>query len=159
MANFKNTIYNLISNKRTVPYNSIGTGTVSTNGNAVTGVGTLFTTEMPMGSWIVDLAQDEIRYIYRVESDTLAFMTQPFTVDLAALTPLDRIPEDDAQCVSIAFSIPAAAAAGEIDGVVFPAGSTASFSKDSRDRSSKRDLVDPFIVDATLTTMLVLIQK
>ena len=153
--NFKNSIYYIASTKQTVPLNSIQTGTIETVGKAIKGTGTLFTTEMPVGSWIVDLAQDEIRKIDTVESDTLAYMSNPFTLDLAALTALDVIPAKDAKCVTIAVSIPAGGAAGEIDGEIFPAGSGASFSKDSRDHSAARDLVDPIIIDGALVQVLI----
>ena len=41
MANYKNTTYELITDKRTVPFNANGTGTVVSLGINVTGTGTL----------------------------------------------------------------------------------------------------------------------
>lgn len=155
--NFKNTAYYIATTKQTVPLNSIQTGTIETVGKAVKGTGTLFTTELPVGSWVVDLAQDEIRRVESVESDTLAYMSNAFTVDLAAATPLDAIPAKDAKCVTIGVAIAPGGAAGEVDGSVFPAGVPLVFSKDSRDHSAARDLVDPIIIDGA--SVLVSIQK
>lgn len=157
-TNYKNTKYFIVTGKQTVPANANGTGTIETVGKAVKGTGTAFTTEMPVGSWLVDESQDEIRKVISVTSDTLAYLDAPFTSDIAALTTPSIIEAKDTKAVSIAVAIPAGLAAGEIDGVAFAAGSSISFSKDSRDHSASRDLVDPLIVDGTGTTMQVLIQ-
>lgn len=162
MANYKNTVYNLITDKRTLPYNSAGTGTISTAGAFVVGVGTLFTTEMPRGSWLVDESQNEVRYVLSVDSDTKAILSQAFTVNLAALTTPSIIHAKDTNVVSIALSCPSTASADPtIDGVSFPKGNTVSFSKDSRDNSGKRDMVDPIILDASATVsgVLIMMQK
>ncbi len=156
MANFKNTIYYVASTKQTVPLSSTKTGDITTLGAAVIGVGTLFTTELPIGSWVVDLAQDEIRQVVTVTSDTLAYMTNAFSSDLNS-TPLEAISAKDAKVVTISVAIAAAGAAGEIDGSALPAGVPITFSKDSRDRSAARDLVDPIIIDGA--AVLVAIQK
>lgn len=158
MANFKNSNYFTVTGKQTVPANANGTGTIETVGKAVKGTGTLFTTEMPVGSWLVDESQDEIRIVTSVTSDTLAYVSNPFTTDIPALTTPSIIAAKDAKAVSIAVAIPAGLAAGEIDGVAFAGGSSIAFSKDSRDHSASRDLVDPLIVDGTGTTMQILIQ-
>lgn len=161
MANYKNTQYYLITDKRTIPFNSNKTGTISTSGKWVIGVGTSFSTEMPMGSWLVDESQNEIRYVEAVDSDTKALLSQPFTIDISGGTTPSVISRKDAAVVSIALSCPSTASANPtIDGVSFPKGTTISFSKDSRDRSGKRDLVDPIILDAssTVTGVSVMIQ-
>jgi len=162
MANYKNTVYNLITDKRTIPYNANGTGTISTAGAFVIGTGTLFTTEMPRGSWLVDESQNEIRYVVAVDSDTKAILSQAFTVNIAALTTPSIIHAKDTNVVSIALSCPSTASADPtIDGVSFPKGNTVSFSKDSRDKSGTRDMVDPIILDAsaTVTGVLIMMQK
>lgn len=157
MANYKNTLYYIVTNKQSVPANADGTGTVSTVGVAVEGTSTLFTTEMPVGSWLVSESQDELRKVIRVDSDTRAYIDAAFTTPLSSATP-SIISAKSSKAVSIAVAIPAGLAAGEIDGVAFAAGSAVSFSKDSRDNSSARDLVDPIIVDGSGTTMQILIQ-
>jgi hypothetical protein len=162
MANYKNTVYNLITDKRTIPYNAAGTGTIETAGNWVIGTGTLFTTEMPRGSWLVDESQNEIRYVESVESDTKAYISQPFSIDITAGATPSIIHAKDTNVVSIALSCPSGASADPtVDGVTFPKGNTVSFSKDSREKSGKRDLVDPIILDAsaTVTGVLVMMQR
>lgn len=158
MANFKNSLYYLVTDKRTVPANANATGTIKTVGTAVIGTNTLFKTEMPIGSWLVDESQDEIRQITRVESDTLAYFGNAFTSDISLGTTPSVIHSKDAKPVSIAVSIPASANDGEVDGATFTKGSSLSFSKDSTGRSDARSLVNPIIVDGTGTTIQVLIQ-
>lgn len=157
-VNYKNTIYRLITDKRSVPFNSNGTGTIETVGTAVKGTATLFTTEMPVGSWLTDEAHNEVRKVLDVESDTLAYVGQAFSVDIAAMTTPSIIHAKNAKPVSIALQIPSGQANGTVDGEVFPAGTSISCSKDSRDHSAARDLIDPFIVDATGSQMQILIQ-
>lgn len=156
MANFKNSIYEYATTKRTVPLSGAKTGNCTTEGINVIGVGTLFLSEMPVGSWLVDLASDELRKVVRVNSDTEAVLQQAFTVDLASAAP-DVILASDCNICTISVSIPSGGAAGEIDGAVFPAGASATFSKDGRSTSSTRDFIDPLIVDAAV--MLILISK
>lgn len=153
----KNSNYFLITDKRTIPFNQAGTGTLKTVGTTVLGTGTLFATEMPAGSWVVDLTQDEVRRVTRVDSNTRAYLSQEFTVDLAASTAVDLIPRNNDRAVSISVQIPAGSGDGEIDGQVMPEGTSLTFSKDSRSHSGGRDLVDPIIVDATGTEMQILI--
>lgn len=158
MANFKNTIYEYTTTKRTVPLSGTKTGTCITEGTIVTGTGTSFLSEMPAGSWLVDLSANEIRKVIRVDSDTSAVLQQAFTVDLASAAP-DVILASDLNIVTISLSIPTGGANGEIDGVTFPVGQSITFSKDGRSTSSTRDFIDPLIVDATGTTMMILISK
>jgi hypothetical protein len=157
--NNKNSIYYVSTINQTVPLSTIQTGTIETLDSAVVGTGTKFKTEMPAGSWLVDLTQNEIRKVKDVESDVLAYVDAPFTLDLAALTALNVILAKDAKCVSIALQVPAGGAAATLDGYPFPAGTSVAFSKDSRDHSAARDLVDPVIIDASGTSVQVLIQK
>ncbi len=156
MANFKNSLYYLVTGKQTVPANANGTGTIVTVGTAVEGTGTLFTTEMPVGSWLVDMTQYEIRKVIRVDSDTRAYVSNAFTSDISTVAPA-IIPAAKAHPTAIAVSVPAGLTAGKIDNVAFAPGSAISFSKDSRDHSAARDIIDPIIVDGTSTTMQILI--
>lgn len=161
MANYKNSNYLFITGNQTVPASANGTGTIQTVGNKVIGTGTLFLTEMPAGSWLVDLSQDEIRRVVfdSTETNTQATLEQAFTSDIAALTTPNIISKEDANVVSISVQIPAGQDNGTLDGQNFPSGTSVTFSKDSRDRSSARDLIDPVIVDATDTQMQILILK
>ncbi len=157
MTNFKTTIYKLITDKRTIPFNSNGTGTIETKGSAVFGTGTAFKTEMPAGSWLVVENDDELRYVERVDSDTKAFLSQGFTSDISAGATPSIIPRKDVNVVAISIQILSGLEDGEVDGEVFPNGSSMTFTKESRDKSGKRDVIQPIIVDATGTEMQVLI--
>lgn len=159
MANYKNTNYAYITDKRTVPFNETATGTCSTNGERVDGVGTAFRSEMRAGSWLVDLANDEIRQVDRVESDTLAYLKQAFTSDLT-IGAFEIIKATETQVVSISIQIPSGAAGNaEVDGSTFPKGTSMTFSKGDRDGNKSKDFVDPIIVDATGTAAQILIMK
>lgn len=160
-VNYKNSNYKYLSNEIvSAPLSSVGTGTVSSDDKALIGVGTLFTTEIPKGSWVIDFANNELRQVDRVESDTLAYLTEAFSTDLAALSQLDKIHSMDCNAVSISVQVLSSAAADiTIDGEIFPKGASITFSKDSRDRSGKRDLVDPIIIDATGSTAMLLIME
>lgn len=157
MANFKNTLFYLVTGAQTVPANIAGTGTIVTLGTAVQGTGTKFKSEMAVGSWLVSQSANEIRKIKSVESDTLAYMEQALSVDLGSSTPA-IIPADKAKPVTISVSVPAGLTAGTVDNVALAAGTGLTFSKDSRDHSAARDIVDPILVNGTSTTMQVLIQ-
>lgn len=156
-VNYKNTIYYLVTTKQTVPANANGSGTVVTTGIAVQGTGTLFKTEMPVGSWLVDMTQYEIRRVIRVDSDTLAYLDVAFSSNVSSVAPA-IIPADKAKPVTISVSIPSGLGNGEVDHVVLTAGTGLTFSKDSRDHSAARDIVDPIIVNGTGTSMQILIQ-
>lgn len=157
MANYKNTLYYLVTAKQTVPANITKTGTAVTTGTAVQGTGTLFKTEMPVGSWLVDMSQYEIRRVIRVESDTLAYLDVAFSSNVSSAAPA-IIPADKAKPVTISVSVPASGSDGAVDNVALAAGTGLTFSKDSRDHSAARDIVDPIIVNGTGTTMQILIQ-
>lgn len=65
-------------------YSRAGTGTISTSGTTVTGVSSLFTTELAEGDLIV--ASGQIRAIATVTSATAATLDTAFTANLAAGT-------------------------------------------------------------------------
>lgn len=161
IVNYKNTIYKYIDNaKTTIPESITGTGTIQTIGTRVIGTGTAFKSEIQKGSWIVDLTQDEIREVDSVESDTVAYIRQAFSSDLAALTALDKISSVDTMVVAISAQVPSSAATdAEIDGEVFPKGTSITFSKGDRDGNKSKDFIDPIILDATGTTVQILIMK
>ena len=148
----KANIYANITDKRSVPFNSAATGTVTTHGIAIIGVGTAFLTEMPAGSYVVDLTNYEIRKVYRVDSDTLAFMEVALTNDIAGGSTLQIIHKYQTGVKSIYLETTGSA---KIDNAAFTG--TKTLTKSGAGRSSLRDLVAPIIVDATNTTMQVTI--
>lgn len=158
MANFKNTDYDYIITKRTVPESANGTGTITTSGIAVVGVGTQFLSEMPVGSWITDITNDEIRKVIRVNSNTEAVLDYAFTTNLASAAP-DIIIASKLNISALSVKIPTGSPNGEIDGKVFIAGESATWTKDGRSTSSLRDFVDPIIVDGAGTIIMALTLK
>jgi hypothetical protein len=160
-VNFTNSNYYEISNdKQSIPASAAGTGTVITQGVAVVGTGTLFKTEMPAGSWLLDLANNELRKVVRCDSDTQATLDHAFTADLSSAAP-DIIHEKYTNVVEISVIIPLVDsgstpyAFGQINGVEFPSGLPYELSKASRDDSSIQDFINPIIADATGTVMKV----
>ena len=109
-TNYKNSFYDYITGHQTVPAAGTKTGTCVTLGTGVTGSGTLFKTEMKAGSWLVDLTNNEIIKVVRVESDTLAYIDHAFTSPLASAAP-SVIVESDTNICTISVAIPASAAA------------------------------------------------
>lgn len=159
--NYTNNDYDVITDKRSIPYSSAGTGTISTLGTGVVGAGTAFRSEAPAGSWFVDLSQNELRKVKTVESDTVIYLEQAFSSDIAALTTPQIIHQKLTNVFEISVIIPlvdasgTANAFGKINNKTFPSGLPYELSKAGRDENSQRDFIDPIIVDATSTTMLV----
>lgn len=146
----KQSTYSVITDKRTLPFNETATGTVSTFGKAVVGVGTLFETEMKAGSWIVDLTNWEMCRVNRVDTDLVAFMDTAFTSDLASAA-LVIIPWYKAYPKEISIEIDAANAAGLLNDADFTG--ILTISKASSDRSARKNNIDPVMVDASGTEM------
>lgn len=160
MANFKNTEYYRITNtKTTVPAPANGTGTIDTDGKSVIGTGTLFLSEMRAGAWLVDTSQDEVRKVLQVESDTLAYLSNAFSSDIAALTTPSIIASDDLNIRGLSVAILSGLTDGEIDGVVFDNGDSVVFGKFSDNKDGFKSFVDPIIVEATGTDVKVTILR
>lgn len=163
-ANHTNNTYDVITDKRAIPYASNGTGTIITTGIAITGTGTSFLSELPAGSWIVDLTQDELRKVVRVDSDTVAILDYAFTSDLSSQTP-SIIAKKDTSVTEVSIIIPLVDEAGtsytfgKINNKTFPSGLPFELSKAGRDDSDTQDFIDPVIVDATGTLMCVITLK
>lgn len=161
MANYKNSKFYEVSNaKDTIPASVTGTGTVSTKGIYVTGVGTKFMSlaELGMGFWICDLANDEIRKVDGVDSDTVARLTHAFTADLSA-DPLIIVKRTDLDIRQVSVSIDGTLTDGEIDGVALLAGNALAFGKPSDSTRGSYSFIDPLIADATGTVINVTILK
>jgi len=161
MANKKNTQYTLITDKRCVPFNVSGTGTITTTGIGITGVGTIFRTELKRGAYIYNASTSEVRMVVDIPSDTYAVMESPFTAELTAVT-LPYIESYKSNARSISVMIPVtkqdlttANAWGFIDGQAYPPGVPITFEKANRIISGSMDCINPIIVDATGTQMLV----
>jgi len=167
MANpSKNTqFYKITAAKETVPASSNKTGTIETVGTSVIGTGTLFESEMQKGSWLVDLTQNEVREVMKVENDTLATLSDAFTLVIAGGTTPNVIKSDDLNIREISVAVPlvdsggASYAFGEIDGVELESGMPIAFGKNSDTKGNFKSFIDPIIANATGTVINVTILK
>lgn len=163
MANLnKNNIIRLLSNTRdTEPASSSLTGTVTmTAGNkTVVGVGTAFTTEVPGGSWLYYSADNEIRRVASVFSDTILTLTDGFTNAYAGAT-FRRIPKKDCDRKEISWLVISGATA-LVDGVQVPINVGNTETTTGRERESARDFVDPVAFDCQTVngSILVTVKK
>ncbi len=139
----KQLTYETITDKRSVPFNSPGTGTCSTRGVAINGLGTLFSTEMQAGSCLVNLSTNEAIKVIRVDSNTKAFLEKPFLADMTAITP-QIIAKHKVKAKKIKL---VTAAANFINGKPFTG--TFEIDKLGNSRSGRPDLIDPIVVDST----------
>lgn len=154
-VNYTNNIYTVISDKRSLPFNSPLTGTISTQGDVVIGVGTKFRDELPAGSWLIDLHNWELRKVMRVHDDLRVDLDHAFSSDMPALTVGQAIHADKANPVEISIEVTASNAPALVNNTSFTGILTDS--KTSISRSGQNDRVDPMIVDADGTEMRVFI--
>lgn len=138
-----------VSSTQTIPASANGTGTVTTNGIAVVGVGTLFKSEMPVGSWLYKTSTNELRKVIQVESNVLAYLEEPFAAVMASIAPAIIISTK----VSVKqYTLTALVANGQMvdntgTGVTnLIVGQPKTFSKTGNDRSGTEDLLKPIIV-------------
>lgn len=151
--NYTNNNYTVISDKRSIPFNSPLTGTISTIGNVVIGVGTKFRTELPVGSWLLDLPNWELRKVMRVDDDFRVDLDHAFTADMAALTVGQAIHYDIANAIEISIEVIASNPPAVLNNASFSG--ILTLSKASSTRSGNNDRVDPILVDASATEMKV----
>jgi|GEM_PF-5274297 hypothetical protein len=149
----KQDVYSIVTGKQSVPANESGTGTIQTFRKAVVGTGTLFTTEMPVGSYLVKLDTWELQRVYRVDSDTLAYLDNAFSVDIAFLNVPQIIAAWDAKAKSISLAIDSTNPSGYLNNVPFTG--ILNIEKTGNDRSSFRDNINPVIIDGTGTQIKV----
>lgn len=161
MATRLNNVYAMVTDKRSVPFNSTGSGTITTSGITVNGTSTLFTSEMKAGSWLVNLTTNECRRVVRVDSDTRAYLEGAFTSDISVAAAPSIIPYYDARAFEISLIIPTTSSTGGtnikglLNGVYLPVGIARTIGRSDRARSSKPDFIDPIVIDGTGTEILV----
>lgn len=139
----------VISDKRSVPFNASGTGTITTYGIKIVGTGTLFSTELQAGSYLVNLTTNEAIKVYRQDTDTKAFLEKPFAADITAATP-QIISKAKAKVKEIQL---VTAGSCFIDGVAFTG--TKGYNKNGDHKSGRPNLIEPIIVDASGSSMTV----
>lgn len=156
MANSKNTFNSSITDKRTIPFDLLKTGTIATIGKDVIGTGTLFTTQVKVGDFLVDLTQNEVHKVVDISTNTLMHIQEAFGADIVAGTAI-RISPSVPRPKEISLLIPSGGASGLIEGVTWVAGITWSSSKIGTYNNGRNDFINPIIADATGTNMLVTI--
>lgn len=140
----------VVTSKVTIPLSETATGTFDTQGTGVIGDGTKFKTEMPMGSYIYDSSNNELRKVIRVDSDELAWIDKAFSGDLSSAQ--DIIPSKKCKAKAYIFTCK------DVNGRMVDNSGTmlnqfiqnipVTISKLGNDRSSGRDLLPPTIVDS-----------
>ncbi len=156
------TIFLLDNVKATAPLNEVGTGTIATIKLGIIGSGTLFKSELKVGSYIIDFTNNQMKRVVEVTSDTTAILESAFGTDLAPSSQMDYIPAWKTNVREIAAIVPVykqdnttANIWGKMDNIDTPPGIGVNFSKAQRDRSSGSDVVVPVIMDATGTQIFV----
>lgn len=149
----KQNIYDIVTDKRSVPFNSAGTGTIATHGLAIVGTGTLFTSEMPVGSWLIDLSHWDKAKVVRVDSDTLAFLQIPLGTDITPGTTPQIVSASKAKAKSISLKIKSTDPDGLLDNKAFSG--ILTIEKTGNDRTANKDLIQPIIIDGTSTSIKV----
>jgi hypothetical protein len=123
---------------------------------AVNGVPTytLFTKQCMVGDFIYNATQSEVHKIVYISDDISMQIQEAFGSDLVAqaliVSPCVPRPKE------ISVLIPNGNPAGVVDGVTWPAGIAWTDSKTSQYNNGRDDgQIDPIVVDATGTTMIV----
>lgn len=80
------------STNHTVPEWTLETGTYTTNGRMVTGVGTSFTTEFKKRESLFSSGVQECQQIESIQEDTVMWLRNPFTTDVAPAEAVKRVP-------------------------------------------------------------------
>lgn len=152
-VNYKNDSVVRLTTHDTFPLHVVKTGTItstSVNGRII-GVGTKFTSELEVGGWICDIANDEIRKITSILNDLNLTVDHPFTTPLSG-AQLDYVEPSVYVEISVFFNT----VAGKIDGVPVAPNVGVGITKSSRDWSTGRDFVDPVVIDATGTVAYII---
>jgi hypothetical protein len=158
MADDKNTVYySIVGVEDTIPASTTGTGTIAVTGTGVFGTGTDFKSEVQAGGWLVDFAQNEIRKIIKVNSDTSATLQESFTLDIAPSTALIFVAREDLNVRELSFYADTVDAL--LDGSTLQAGVAVDLGKTGNSKEHKTSFIDPVIIDATGTTVYVLILR
>jgi len=151
----KNSRYLALAAKESLPLSALKTGTISSAGNIITGVGTAFKSEVRPGDWIVDLVtNDELRKVISITDDTHLIVDEEFTLVLPALSVI-RTVRSRAKMISVTN---VGGANATLDGVNIIPGQTTTFPKSEKNPNGS-DFIDPIIVDPAATTITYIIQK
>ncbi len=151
MTNYKNTNILSITTDTTLPTYATGTGTFTAAAGSrdVSGASTLFTTELHVGDWLVDLTNHEMRRIDRIGSNTALNIDHGFT-NVQTTVGVLHIPSS--RVVSILLNC--ASGSAVVDGTTIPTATTIVWDKSSREtQHSPIDFCDPVFVNGTAGTV------
>ena len=146
-----------VSSKDTIPASITLTGTYSSVGTVVTGVGTLFKTEILDTKvqqpklrchWLFDPATVTVREISHVLSDTSLILKQAFPSNVAGGTSV-KCPDPTIDYLEISVISPIAG--GIINGSSVLAGSTITWANDNG--------INPVAIDGTTSNMQIEIKR
>jgi len=146
-----------VSGDLVVPFTINGTGAVYSNGVFVTGTGTLFSTELQVGGYIINTDTTEFRKVTSVTSDTTCVIEAPFTSGLSNNDCI-YIPAKKAAPTAIKI-LPNSGSNGIYNrsgsSVPVANGQWIVITKDGRSRSSEHDIIRPLYLDASDMTVIV----
>ena len=130
----------------TVPRSTVGTGTIITSGRTVSGAGTAFLSELKVGSWIFDATiNNEIRKVLSIGSDTICYIDEAFTVDIAVAQAFNIT---SSALTFIGIGIPAAAT-GFIDNSAVTEKTSVNWGSADNQNFVANPFVDPVVVQPT----------
>lgn len=147
-------LFKVYTTKDTVPPSSPFTPTATTVGDQLT---VSATSDLAVGDFIADLAQNEVRKIVRKTGDTTFRLDSGFTLNLTAATVV-RVPKNSAKSGIISI---AADKGGDVtvNGQTLSSGSSVTFSVSDLERATGSRYVEPVIVDGSTNNATVVAEK
>ena len=127
---------------------TVGTGTISSVGKIVSGVNTLFGTEVKEYDWLFN-GVDEVRQIKSISSPTLLYLDKSFTSNIGAGTTPKYTVASNWQEIGFADATNPQAGGGKVDGVTLTAGEYNTY----EGNLNTGFVVEPFVVDGSTGTI------
>lgn len=145
----KNTKFYTLASIDTVPASTAGTGVITSSGTFITGVGTLFSSEVRQNDFIFDaVTNKEVRRVLSVGSDTFLSIDQAFSAPIAG--GAFRIVRSS--LVFIGIACPTGVTA-KIDNASVPAGTAVNWSATDK-RTTANPYLDPVVVEPTGSALI-----
>lgn len=148
----KNSHYTVVGSLDTVPASALATGDITTDGAQVTGIATLFLSEVQVGDWLFDkITNNEIRRVTSIGSDTILYVDEAFSVDIAGAQAF-RITRSVLTFIGI--GIPAGAT-GFIDNTAVTEKTSMNWSSADNQSGVANIFVDPVVIEPTAGNFLI----
>jgi len=80
------------------------TGTLTSTGKTIKGTGTLFTSQLSPGDYLLNADADEVEIIERIDSDTLLTLRAALTTPITGAT-CKRIKNDNIKAMQVVFTV------------------------------------------------------